>query len=171
MLYILLGWIFIFFHFTVEGFDILADFVGYALIFWGFKVLADRSPNFKKGKIWALAMTAIEFFLCIASVVRVDWGNISIFINVVTVILSLYILRFCNLGVHDLERSEGIYLGSDRLLRLWNIQAALQGVCCVLSCFSVAAFAYIILIIGFAAMVLNVIWLVMFYRARKAYEC
>ena len=170
MLYIFLGWIFNFFHFKVDGFDILANFVGYILIFWGFKVLADRSQSYAKGKIWALVMAGIQFFLCIASIVRIDWGYISIPINVVTVVLSLYILRVCNLGVRDLEIGAGIYLGSDKLIRLWNIQAVLQGVCCVLACFSVAAFAYIILIIGFAAMVLNVIWLVMFYRARKAYE-
>ena len=61
MSYIFFGWLLVFLNFTINGFDILPDFIGYLLIFAGVNKLAEKSPYFGEARIFALVMCMVSF--------------------------------------------------------------------------------------------------------------
>lgn len=59
---IFIGYILIFFHFKINGIDILPDFVGYLLIANGLGRLEKESELFVKARPWAFAMSVVSIF-------------------------------------------------------------------------------------------------------------
>ncbi|MCO7125355.1 hypothetical protein NIE88_06190 [Sporolactobacillus shoreicorticis] len=65
---IIIGFVFIFFHFTISSIDILPDFIGYLFIFYGTRSLLshfhnDRFINVKWSSLLLIVLSALDLFI------------------------------------------------------------------------------------------------------------
>ncbi len=169
MLQILIGYVLVFFHITINGFDLLPDFIGYALIFIGLGRLAAESENFTKARPWALGMS----LWCVVDILLpsfdiqsyVLWALFSCLLFGVTLYLQYLIV--C--GVCDLEKLVGQDLGGRRLLQVWKAAALLETTALVL--LRVPHDVSVVLggLLVVAALVAQMFFLVYFYKAKGLY--
>lgn len=170
MKYIYIGYIFIFFHIRINGFDLLANFIGYALIYAGLNQLSELSAHFRKAKPWSVGMGIVALLDCIAGLIGYTYSAMPfILLNLITIIVSAYILFQITAGICETEEKTGLTLNSSRLMLLWKIQTALSASCTVLS---LIAANNILLIIAaaltLAAVVTNILYLIQLHRISKA---
>ena len=91
MTHIFIGYILVFFHIKINGFDLLANFVGYFLIYKGTDILSVKSINFKSAKKWAFIMIILSFISSFARFLRdIAYHPIWIGVGTVTVVLFLH---------------------------------------------------------------------------------
>lgn len=166
---IFIGYILVFFNIGINGFDLLPDFIGYALIFVGLGRLATESENFAKARPWALGMS----LWCVVAVLLssfVIWGYAADLLWAVAVnFVMLYIQYLTVCGISDLEKLVGRDLGSQSLLQMWKVIA--------LSCMTALVLMYIpnyfsvllgalLIVVMFVA---QIFFLVYFYKAKGLY--
>lgn len=162
MTHIFVGYLLVFFDITVNGIDLLPNFLGYALIFIGLGKLAEKSVCFAKGKPWALGLAV---FTALVQVIRVDFP-VSYVLFTLAAVAGLYLMYQIDHGVLEMEQAEGLDLGADKLIEIWKLQAIFH-ISCSFPSFGTGALLGLLIVAGF---VTNVIFLVRFYRTKKAYE-
>lgn len=171
MTYIFIGYILVFFHIKINGFDLLANFVGYFLIYKGTDILSIKSIYFNSAKKWAFVMTILSFMSSFARFLRDSaYHPIWIGIGTVTVVLFLDILYQIDKGLIEMEESENIALGAGKLLTIWKIQAVTQVLSTVLSFIQDKNIQIIVSVFMIGALIANVAFLIQFYSIKKIYE-
>ena len=167
MKHIFWGLVFIFFHFRINGIDLLPDFLGYLFVSFGLYFLAEKSIHFKRALCCSTAlflMQLVHLFTFIG--IRFDLLVYLIldFLSVFTILLMLY---FIVNGLKDLEAQRLLKMNTKILMNVWFVQAVSQTAGFLLN-FTFNEFAY--MLSAFAAMITmaaNLIFLFYFYRARK----
>lgn len=170
---ILIGYVLVFFHITINGFDLLPDFIGYALIFIGLGRLAAESENFAKARPWALGMSlwcAVAVLLPPVGIMQSDGMGVAwVALSCLVVCVALYLQYHIVCGVCDLERLVGRELGGLRLLQVWKVVALLETTALVL--LRVPHDVSVVLggLLVVAAFVAQMFFLVYFYKAKDLY--
>jgi len=74
---VFIGFIFVFFHFKLNGFDLLPDFVGYLLAAGGLAALSVYAPVFSRARLAAFALACVEGFGLVCTLLHVweDTGS------------------------------------------------------------------------------------------------
>lgn len=128
MLKILIGFIFAFFDLNISGFDILADFVGYILIYLGlneFPVI----PSFAKSKKFSIILLTLSLFECIASVIgfieKLQFDILFSALDIVFTVVFLYLIYLIIKGIGEIENKTKLKLDSSELYSLWKKQTIL----------------------------------------------
>jgi len=171
MFQIFLGYLFVFFHVKINGIDLLANFIGYALIYAGLcqlLLLGDNAP-FKKAKPLAILMIAADL-LGIALVVLGARSVLWIMFNTLFTAVSLYLMLCIDKGICQLEQKHGWPMNGAKLLRLWAVQAALNVGAILLSFIPVEAMAVMSSLLTVGVLIANIVFLVWLYGANKVIE-
>ena len=166
MINLFIGYIFIFFHIKINGIDLLADFIGYILIYRGLCALSDEAEAFRKAKPWTLAMVIVEIIRFADNFIGILPSSAGLIIlNLITMIVSIYIMYLVSTGIYQTEQRNNLELNSGKILAVWKFQAV----------FTIAsvALAWILLLASLSAvagMITNIVFLVYLYKASKIYE-
>lgn len=163
MLKIFIGYLFVFLHFKINGFDVLLNPVGYALIFWGLCAYPDIL-NFKKAKLWAGIMAVIS---CAEIVIGLSGISDIIVISsgLVSVLISLVLIYFIDKGIAEMEQKTETDLNSGKLMTTWKFQAVLTVASSVLSV--ALNEIWVNIIVSVSAMVAHIVFLYYIYKAYK----
>lgn len=118
MLLIFIGYVFVFFNFPYNGFDLLADFIGYIIIYLGLSKLP-QEINFVNAKPYTLFLAVLNFIYSIGG----QWipSVLLIGMGLINMALSLYILFMFNGGIKEIERCSHTYLKADKLSSTWRL--------------------------------------------------
>lgn len=171
MFYIFIGYIFIFFHIKINGFDLLANFIGYAFVYAGLCRYTPHVNAFEKAKPWAIGMGIIFFVIGAAGVIGVNLPNLlAITVNLLTVLASLYLLFLIGKGVGELEQITNLNLYAEKFRSIWQMQAALTLGSTVLSMVPNETALLIGTAFTLAVIVANVVFLVQVYKAKNVLE-
>ncbi len=123
MLKIFIGFLFVFIDFTVSGFDIAADFIGFILIYLGINEYPDV-VSFRKSTPFMLAMLVKSLVFTILAVFfkedNTTLSLISAALIIPSVIVSLCYLYYIIKGFGELEEKTGLDLNYQKLFGLWN---------------------------------------------------
>lgn len=152
------GLLFLFFDFNINEISILPAFVGYILIYLGMKEY-EETPAFAKARPWVIAsiVWAAIFWLPLLN---------PGYLSVIGTALQLVVTYFIVLGVEQLEQARELDLNASRLRTAWYITL----VCLIVTYLAgilAAGLAVIAMIVWFVA---AIIYLVAFYRCKKALE-
>lgn len=171
MTYIFWGYIFVFFHLKINGFDLLADVIGWALIAAGLSGLADKSEHFSKAKPWAIGLAIYTGIVSVGQLMGMNFdGAVFGIVGIIGLCINLYISNSIVCGVHDLEQTSALDLGAPKLAEIWKIMAALNVVGVILFRIPNEAILMIAAVVSIGALIANIVFLVRFYRAKKVYE-
>lgn len=148
-------------------FDVLPDFVGFFLMMRNLEVLSSQSRWFRKARPVALAMAvyAAVLYAVDALAVTVHGRFVSFCLGILALIASLLIGYWIVSGVRELERKANRNLEGEKLHSFWLYMAVIQTI--------TYACAWIPLVgtMGMiAALVMNICFLVAFYRTMDLYE-
>lgn len=163
MLKIFIGYLFVFFHFRINGFDVLLNPVGYILIFLGLCAYPDIL-NFKKAKPWAGIMAIIscaEIFVGLSGLGTV----INIVSGLISVLISMVLIYFIDKGIAEMEQKTQKQLNSDKLMTTWKFQAVLTVASTVLTATLNEFWVYTT--VAISAMVAHIVFLYYIYKAHK----
>ena len=172
MLLFPIGLIFVFFYINIPVFgrtmDILPDVAGYVLIAANAWRLREDSRSFFNlaylSGVLAVYSTAVRLIE--------PRGMAGIALSLLELILQLYLLKWIEDGVKDMERAVGAHLNTDVLYR-WRILVS-SAWAAVFICVTAGALAPGLVIIGLAAAaawaVLCVLFLVTLFRTSRRYK-
>ncbi len=170
MKHIFIGYILIFFHLKINGFDLLPDFIGYALIAYGLGQMAEDSGYYVEAKPWAVVLTFVAVFTGIMGLFGITYSPAIGVLNLIFSCISLYLMYLIGKGVCEAEQKRTIDMGGEKFTSLWKVQAGLTFSCQVLSLFMSEITLVLASILGVCAMIANIVFLVYVYRAKKALE-
>ena len=171
MTFIFWGYFLIFFHLRINGFDLLPDFLGWALIAAGLNGLADKSEHFKQAKPWAAGLAVYTGIITAGQLFGMNFiGLVFIVINIIVFCVNLYISYSVACGVGDWERSTGQELGAGKLMEVWKVMAVLNIASSVLIRIPSEMILILAVILSVAALVANVVFLMRIYKVKKAYD-
>lgn len=140
MLKIFVGFIFALFDFNISGFDILADFVGYIMVYLGLNEFPDIL-SFAKAKKFAIILLAEALIECIASVMgfteEMPFNIIYSALGIVFTVVWLHLMQLIIRGIEEIETNTKLNLDSAKLYSLWKKLTTLLPVTAVLSLASV----------------------------------
>jgi|LSQX01.3.fsa_nt_gb hypothetical protein len=105
------GFLFIMLDFTIQGFDILPDIVGYIFFASGFKALASKSEHFQKASKVNIPMIILSIFSIYDKPVQnseininfSDLGMWGILIGIISLILDLLIVYHLFMGIKEIS--------------------------------------------------------------------
>lgn len=156
---IFIGLLFLFFHFRIEGFDLLPQFVGYILIGMGFADLSKTDAAFGKNGNLFYGFAVFEFCAILASFLLP--GFIIVFVQVIIQICALYMI--CQ-AVENSEQEQG-ELGAAHLRDCWLFYTTICVFSLICNTFQILLIFDIILsIFAFIA------YLIGFYHTQSLYE-
>ena len=171
MIFIFIGYILIFFHIRIMGIDILPNFVGYFLIYLGLRELTGRSPRFETAKTLSLILLAATVVINVFSIAGYSFNTAVLTVaNLALVVVSLWLMYLINKGLGDIETGENVALNSQKLLKIWKFQVAATVLATVFSIFPTQITAIIALVFAVAAVVVNILFLINLYKAKKALD-
>ena len=181
MSYIFFGWLLVFLNFTINGFDILPDFIGYLLIFAGVNKLVEKSPYFSEARIFALVMCMVSFSdLLHLETVTIESESLFMLLlmtaSILMTFIPVYMMYLITRGVADLEWETGVCLGADTLMRIWKINLLATLLLCAAGVLSVtllnilAGLWLIVAVLTICILVFNIAWAICFYKCKKQYD-
>ena len=181
MSYIFFGWLLVFLNFTINGFDILPDFIGYLLIFAGVNKLVEKSPYFSEARIFALVMCMVSFSdLLHLETVTIESESLFMLLlmtaSILMTFIPVYLMYLITRGVADLEWETGVCLGADTLMRIWKINLLATLLLCAVGVLSVtllnilAGLWLIVAVVTICILVFNIAWAICFYKCKKQYD-
>ena len=181
MQYIFFGWLLVFLHFRINGFDLLPDFIGYGLIFAGCRQLSSLSHYFNKTKVIAAFMCLFHFSeLLQLKTITIENEFFMIFIvmfDIALMLVPLLMMYLITKGISTIEEDRQCYLGSDTLMRILKIELFFYvllfvGTAGVL--YSSMAYSKVLLfdltIATVCILILNLVWVACFYSCKKRFE-
>ena len=168
MLLIFIGYVFVFFNFQFNGFDLLADFIGYFLVYMGLSKLKNDDQSFANAMPLTGFMIILNFIYAVAGtwippVILVGMG----FINIV---LSLYILFMINSGIKEIERCSHFYMKADKLSSAWRLMLMFTAGNALLTLIPFEMFDVMANMFSMAATIAQVIYLFHFISTKEAME-
>lgn len=129
MLKIFIGLIFAFFDFNFNNFDLLADFVGYILIYLGLKEFPDII-SFQKTKTFTIILLIESLAATVISIIAPENNNVSAIILAALIIpaaiVFVYNIYLLVKGIGELEQNTGLDLNYKKLFSLWRKHLILQ---------------------------------------------
>ena len=157
------GLLFLFFDFNINGISILPAFVGYLLIYFGMKECNreyDAISAYAKARPWAIVATvwSAVFWLPL-----LDLGYI---LSAVGMVLRLVVTYFIVEGVEQLEHTQGTNMNSARLRTAWYVTLVCSIVIYLMG-IALSGLAVVAMIVWAVA---AVVYLVAFYKSKKALE-
>jgi hypothetical protein len=175
---VLVGALFVFFDFWVFGFDVIPDFVGYLIMFFGLRRLAGYHPLFHRGQ----AFTIVNLLLSIPDIYSAEqaggqaspgWGIYSMISAPLHLIFSLLALHCIIYGIAALAERTGqpeLQFFSRRIF----IAKAAMGVVSTLSVYAGVLFPGAAVVIAIPVVVVGriveIVYLVYLNRARRALD-
>lgn len=163
------GFIFVFFHITINGVDFLPNFVGYLLITGGLGLLLEESPRFAKARTAAQILSAYSAVVWIAELFHVSMDHMAIvLLGAAANLYGLYVSYQISTGIRDIEQTKRLQLGAERLINAWKIQAAAQ-VTAICVWFPFMMTQLLALLALFVWIVATIAFLVFFYKAKTTY--
>ena len=101
MLYIFIGYILVFFHLKINGFDLLMDFVGFFMIYAGLKQIANEAHSFERAMPWAMGMGIASLFGNVISFTEFAYElhYALVALNLLTAFAAVYLLYLIGEGV------------------------------------------------------------------------
>ena len=105
-------------NFQFNGFDLLADFIGYILIYFGLGKLP-QEINFVSAKPYVLFLALLNFLYSIGG----NWipPIVLIGMGLLNMAMSLFIIFMFNAGIKEIERCSHTYLKADKLSSTWRL--------------------------------------------------
>ena len=180
MSYIFFGYLLVFLNTRINGFDIMPDFIGYLLIFAGVNKLRERSRYFSKARFWALFMGAVAFSdLLHLETITIEselFMTLLVFVSVFFTVIPLYLMYVITRGVAELEWETGAYLGEDKLMQAWKINAIATFMLCILTVLLTGIFhidsgmIVLMTVLMVCILLVNIAWVVCFYGCKKRYD-
>ncbi|BBF44707.1 hypothetical protein lbkm_3441 [Lachnospiraceae bacterium KM106-2] len=195
---IFIGLFFILFEYTFSinklEIGLVPDFVGYILIFMGLGELENESTYFKKLKGVVIGMVGYSSILYILTLFRLiqDKQNIweVLLLGLIVAVAELYILYEIIMGLQELEQVKQRDFQVISLKSIWKSQAIISAIIEVIGlglilCLGsvdnikkigskfegpIMFVTMVIIGLGIAGFVLNINFLVKFYKAKKEYE-
>ena len=179
MTYIFWGYILTLLDFNINRFDILPDFIGYALIFAGVHKLSALSKHFSKARIFSAIMfvyTFSELFHFETIILEQDIFMIFIMAaNLFLLFVPIYLMYLITCGVGSLEQQSQTDLGKDLLLRIWKVFLLISVSVYILMWLStrIPGSASIVMVmagvLAIGALLAMTAWVVCIYIAKKRY--
>ncbi len=164
------GYILVLFHFRINGFDLLPNFLGYILVCVGLTKLLGESKSFKKARPLGMIMAIYSAVIAMGDLAGVGFaGALFTALNLISVGMWIYLTYLIVLGVKDLELNTGTALRFHYLFIIWKIQAVLQVAVRGLLLTQNQTMANISVLLTAILLALNVLFLVYFYRAKTMY--
>lgn len=172
MLYIFIGYILVFFHLKINGFDLLMDFVGFFMIYAGLKQIANEAHGFEKAMPWAMGLGIVNLFGNVISFTgfAYELHYALVALNLLTVFAAVYLLYLIGEGVFELERNIDVILGAEKLRQVWIVQAVTNIGASILSLIPTDVTVMIALGCAVVCIIANIIFLVYWHGVRKTYE-
>ena len=171
MTLIFVGYLLTSFHFTINGIDLLPDFLGFILIAAGLWQMADKSNHFERSIPWAIGGTVLSVLPHILDLFTVPFeGPISVLVSWVYTAVILFISYNIIAGVGDLEETVDMDLGYENLNLVWKIQAVSTIAGALLSYVPIGLFHTIVLILSIIGLGMHIAFLVLFFKARTRYQ-
>lgn len=103
---IVIGLVFLFLNFNINGFDIIPDFVGYIFIWVGLASLSEYHQEFRKAKIFAIILfflSLIWLFLGPSSYNSSDDGMLFVWLlSLISLVYAIYLRLKIGKGMTDL---------------------------------------------------------------------
>jgi len=155
---ICIGYLFVFFHIKLNGFDILADCVGFFLIWQG--LCAYDVPRFWQAKPWALGLGLVSL-LSIFGGFSLTFGRMLPLVNLAVTLASVYLLWLIVQGVGELAAGRTLPLPAQQLGTVWKVQAGAAIATAVLPLLRLKLLA------GLIGMAANVLFLIHIYKTKK----
>ncbi|WP_058486460.1 hypothetical protein [Defluviitalea phaphyphila] len=169
MTHIFWGYILIFFHIKINGFDLLPNFLGYIFIFIGLSKL--EGMHFKKAKPFAVFMAINSLLFTIGGLIGALFeGELFAIYNLFTLGIWIYMSYLIMLGIKDLEVITGRQLGFQNLFTIWKIKTILHVITMLFVFTQNSILVFIGAIFTVIFIVMNVIFLIFFYKAKTIYE-
>lgn len=166
---IFLGYLFVFFHIKLNGFDILADCVGYFFIWQG--LCAYEVPRFVQARSWALALFVINIFGIFGGVSRLFSAPfLSTAASLIATGLSLYLLWLIAHGVGELAAQHELPLPAQELARVWKVQLGASVAAAIFSHLAsegLGAGVWLALLAGLVGFAANMLYLIHLYKSKK----
>lgn len=171
MLQIFIGYLFLFFHFKINEFDLLPSFVGYIFIFVGLGKLKNESSYFQKARPWAIVMTVFEILSLAGLMIQTELSTMLFsMLGFAGAAISIYIMYCIVMGIGDIEKTYYVAMGYEKLMLLWKIASALRIATAVLMLLPTELGAIISIGLAVVGIIVHIIFLVYIGRAKKAYE-
>lgn len=181
MTYIFFGWLLVFIHFRINGFDILPDFAGYGLIFAGVDRLSARSNYFNKARIFSVLMGIVSFgelFHLQSFTIESELFFRLFLISAAafSLLVPLYLMYLITKGVAELEWDIAAYLGADTLMHVWKVNALVTLLLCAMGVLSVillsilAGIQVLAAVMMVCVLLVNIAWVICFYGCKKRYD-
>ncbi len=169
MKHIFWGLFFVFFHFRINGFDLLPDILGYLFVSYGLYTLADKNNHFKNALCCSIGLVILQatdfLFLFFSSDVM-----IYLFLQIVAITVSIMMFYFMSKGFKELEIQNELHMKTDVFLKVWRIQSISQILSFVLPFFVSETMLYAA---AFSTIILfgtNLIFMFYIHKARKQYS-
>lgn len=159
------GLIFVFFHFRINGFDLLPDFVGYLLIWLGMRSVTES-------EIWKNSQSALAACIVEGAVLALSLTGASLtgaagtVLGLALTVLQLVVTYIIVRGVEEAEKTAGADLRAGELRKSWYftmICTAASYVCGLIQ----SEAAVIPMILAFMGIVCYIVY---YYKAWKAYD-
>lgn len=180
MSYILFGYLLVFLNIRINGFDIMPDFIGYLLIFAGVNKFRERNSYFSKARFWALFMGVVAFsdllHLEIITIESELFMMLLVFVSVFFTVIPLYLMYVITRGIAELEWETGAYLGEDKLMQAWKINAIATFLLCILTAPLTGIFhidsgmIFLMTVLMVCILLVNIAWVICFYGCKKRYD-
>ncbi len=167
---IFIGFIFIFFNFTLNlggaKIGLIPDFIGYIMISRGLLELNQESPMFMKVKPYATGMavyTGVLYALDLLGITALG-GGLGILLGIIALIISLYITYMIIMGILEMEKVYNTNLNGNTLKGIWTLRAV----------FSVLIYTSFFFPIGVAifavlSFIIAIYFLVIFNQSKNLY--
>lgn len=163
---IFLGYLFVFFHIKLNGFDILADCVGYFFIWQGLN--AYEVPRFAQARPWALALCIVNIFGIFGGVSRIFSAEfLSITVSLIAKGAALCLLWLIAQGVGELAAQRTLPLPAEELARVWKVQLGAGAASVLLSYIPNTTVLLAMSAALLVALAANVLCLIHLYKAKK----
>ena len=161
--------------FNGHGLDVLPDFVGYFLLIRGMKEMAPESGLFRNARPFAVGMMVYSAILWVGDLLAVTGeGCLSQIMDLIAMIVALYIAWVLIRAVQETEASRIAELNSGKLLACWKglaaIQVAAQVLGLMINLANLGVLIGLIALLGLAAFVVNILYLIAWWKATRAYE-
>ena len=169
MLLLFIGLLFAHCHFTINGFDLLPDFLGYILVFIGLGQLKTHSPSYEKARPRALVLAAVNFILLFPIPFS---ALVYALVALAYALVQTYLLYLICSGVKELEAFYHRDLGGEKLHKVWLVIAISLLAAQVISLLSILmpGLALLTLPLALVCLVAVIVMLVYLYRCHKALQ-
>ncbi len=167
---IFIGFIFVFLDFTItldySKIGLIPDFIGYIVMVNGLTEMAVESPQFAKGKPFAIGMAVYTGVLYLLDLLGVTSSTsiISMIRSLGSTSISLYISYTIVMGVKELEGKYHTLLNGDSLKTAWTLLLVFTLLATVTVLLIVISILFII-----AALIVSIYFLVCLNKSKNLY--